>query len=185
MATTAAGWLKPGDLSRRGVAHRALQLLGDFLDDEQREQAERFGGFAIPKGGRVFWIPLEGTPWCAFGDDGRVEHYCIAPDEKGGMPEGDVCLTYLLWIQADPDGFLKEANVLQKKAIEWPDSDAELVRTLAELTQPPPARARPRPRKKRHRRRAAVQADADQLRALFLRHGKTVPEDVIAALTRS
>lgn len=185
MATTAAGWLKPGDLSRRAVAQRALQLLGDFLDEEQRAQAERFGGFAVHNGGRVFWIPLEGTPWCAFGDDGRLERYCITPDEKGGMPEGDICLTYLLWIQSDPDGFLTEANVLQKKTIEWPDSDAELVRTLAELTQPRPARPRPRPKKKGRRPRPALQADAGQIRELFLRHGKTVPEDVIAALTRS
>lgn len=184
MDATATGWLKPGDLSRRGVGHRALQLLGDFLDDDQREQAERFGGFAVPSGRLVFWIPLEGMPWCAFGDDGRVERYCIAPDECGGMPDGDVCLTYLLWIKSDPDGFLREANVLQKKTIDWPDSEAELARTLAELTKPPPPRGSAQ-KKRRRRARAATQLSEKEIREMFLRHGRTAPEEVLAVLTRS
>ena len=184
MAKTSSGWLKPEGLSKREAARRALHLLGDFLDDDQRDQAERYGGFALYAQGRVFWIPLEGTPWCAFADDGRVEHYCIAPDKRGGMPEGDICLTYLLWIQSDPDGFLKEANVLQKKTFEWPDSDAELVRTLAELTKPPSPRSTS-PKRKRRRARASTHLSEKEIREMFLRHGRTVPEEVLAVLAKS
>ena len=183
MAETASGWLKPRDLSKRGVAHRALQLLGDFLDEDQRAQAERHGGFAETSKDRVFWIPLEGTPWCAFADDGRVEHFCIAPDKRGAMPEGDVSLTYLLWIRSDPDGFLREANVLRTEMIEWPDSEADLVQRLAELASPRPVR-RPRPRRKKRSRPSTDLSEADIL-ALFLRHGKSAPEEVVAALTRA
>ena len=187
MAETPPGWLKPDDLSKRGTARRAVQLLGDFLDEDQREQAERYGGFVLHSKDRVFWIPLDDTPWCAFADDGRVEHYCIAPDKRGGMPEGDVTLTYLLWIKYDCENFLREANVLSTKKIEWwPDSEAELVETLAELTRPPPARVRPRPRphkvKKVAPRKPGLCLDAEQVRAIFDRHGKEVPEELLRKL---
>lgn len=182
MAATPSGWLKPPDLTKRSAARRALQLLGEFLDDEQRAQAERYGGFAVSVPDRVFWIPLEGPPWCAFADDGRVERYCIAPDERGGMPHGDVTLTYLLWIKSDPDGFLHEANVLQKKNIVWPDSDDELVHALAELTKPAPARRAPR----RQRRRRSFEEPLSEatIREIFHRYGKAVPDEVVAVLTR-
>ena len=185
MAETPSGWLKPDDLSKRGAARRAVQLLGDFLDEDQREQAESYEGFALHSKDRVFWIPLGGTPWCAFADDGRVEHLCIAPDERGGMPEGDVTLTYLLWIKYDCENFLREANVLSTKKIEWwPDSEAELVKTLAELARPPS----PRPRKTRQRIRRTRAgypggSTAAEIEEIFLRHGRTVPEEVLARLT--
>ena len=186
MATTPAGWLKPRDLSARAVARRALELLGALIDEDQRDQAERFGGFAVATGDKVFWIPLTGTPWCAFADDGRVEHYCIAPDKRGGMPDGDVSTTYLLWITTDPDGFVREANVLSKTTIEWPDSDTELVTKLAEIAGPTPRPAPSRPRRpRRPRPRTSARAmPADDVRAIFERHGKTISPEVLAALTR-
>ena len=185
MAKTSSGWLKPDDLSKRGAARRALQLLGDFLDDEQRAQAERYEAFALHAPGRVFWIPLEGTPWCAFADDGRVEHYCIAPDKRGAMPAGDVTLTYLLWIKLDPDDFLREANVLStKKLDEWPDSEAELVRALARLTSHEVVR-RPRPKKTKVVRahKPTLTTDAERVRAIFAAHDKDVPEELVRKLT--
>ena len=187
MAETPSGWLRPGDLSKRSAARRALNLLGDFLDEDQQDQAERFGGFLVPSGDRFFWIPLDGTPWCACADDGRVEHLCIAPDKRGGMPEGDVTLTYLLWIRSDRDDFLREANVLGTKKIDdWPDSESELVRVLAEMTRPPEPR-RPRPDKVKtvKPRKAGSYLDPDQVRAIFDRHGHTVPEELVRKLTSS
>lgn len=186
MAETPSGWLRPDDLSARGTARRALRLLGDFLDEDQQQQAERYGGFLLHGNDRLFWIPLEGSPWCAFPDDGRVEHYCIAPDQRSGMPEGDVTLTYLLWIKFDRDDFLHEANVLSTKQIEeWPDSEDELVRLLSEVTRPPTQR--------RQRARRVPQArpktpglglDADRVEAIFERHGKALPADILRKLTR-
>jgi hypothetical protein len=189
VAETPSGWLKPDDLSERGTARRALRLLGDYLDEDQQEQAERYGGFLLHDGGHYFWIPLEGSPWCAFGDDGRLEHYCIAPDKTSGMPEADVTLTYLLWIKFDSAGFLHEARLLSSKQItEWPDSERELVKVLAELTRPPEAR-RPRPRKvkdvmPRGSKKPELSLDADKVRAIFDRHGKAVPADILRKLTR-
>jgi hypothetical protein len=165
-------------------------LLGDFLDDDQREQVERFHGFAIVESDRAYWIPLEGTPWCAFADDGRVEHYCIAPDESGGMPEADVSLTYLLWIRFDRAAFHKEANVLRTKTIEWPDRESLLVEALAELAAPkhpsPPRRARRRTyaRISSEKNPAPTCLSEEQLRALFARHGHAVPDDVVKKLAR-
>lgn len=187
MAETSSGWLKPGDLSKGATGRRALRLLGEYLDEDQQEQAERYGGFLLHDGDRRFWIPLEGSPWCAFAGDGRVHHYCIAPDKRSGMPEGDVTLTYLLWIKFDPDGFLDEANVLSSEQIEeWPDSEAELVTMLAGMARPPSVR-RPRPRKIKNvkpLKRDELRLDAEQVRAIFERHGKPVPSDVLRKLTK-
>lgn len=184
MAETSAGWLKPDRGPSGDPARRAIRLLGGYLDDDQRDQAERFGGFAVEAGGRVFWILLRGTPWCAYPDDGRVEHLCIAPDERGGMPDGDVTLTYLLWIRSDPDGFLREANALTTKTIEWPDSHAELVDVLSRIAAPP-APPRRRPARKRTKPRAsATRLEPDRVRALFERHGKVIDEDLLRKLTR-
>ncbi len=186
MAETPSGWLRPDDLSARGTARRALRLLGDFLDEDQRQQAERYGGFLLRDGDHFFWIPLDGSPWCAFPDDGRVEHYCIAPDQRSGMPEGDVTLTYLLWIKFDRDDFLHEAKVLSTKQIEeWPDSEDGLVRLLAEVTGPPTlprprARRPPRPRPKA----PGLRLDADRVEAIFERHGKALTVDILRKLTR-
>lgn len=186
MAKTPSGWLKPEDLSKRGTARRALQLLAGYLDEDQQEQAERHGGFAISCSERVFWISLHDTPWCAHASDGRVEHLCIAPDERKGMPEGDVTLTYLLWIKFDPEGFLREANVLSTKQIEWPDSEAELARTLASLTPPAPA-ARRTPRKvaPRQRRSTGLCLDAERIQQIFEAHGRPVSEEVLRKLASS
>ena len=185
MGKTSSGWLKPDDLSKRGTARRAFRLLGDFLDEEQQEQAQRHGGFLLDSGDRVFWIPLEGTPWCAFADDGRVEHYCIAPDKRGGMPEGDVALTYLLWIKFDRDDFLREANVLSTKNLEsWPDSESQLVASLAEITGTAPTIAsRPSKTKNVRPRKTGKPLEADRVRAIFDRHGKEIPEGLLRKLT--
>ena len=185
MAETSSGWLKPEDGSREGADRRAIRLLGDFLDEDQRDQAQRFGGFAVEAGGRVFWIPLEGTPWCAFPDDGRVQHLCIAPDERRRMPDGDVTLTYLLWIKSAPDDFLREANALETTTLEWPDSYAELVRALAKVAAPRPAPpARPRPRRKKTKPTHGICLDPERVRALFERHGKAIDDDLLRKLTR-
>ena len=183
MGTTSSGWLKPADLSARGAARRALDLLGDRLDEDQREQAERFGGFAVDRGDRVFWIPLDSSPWCAYPDDGRVEHYCIAPDERGGMPEGDVALTYLLWVTSDPEGFVREANVLRSVTIDWPDSDTRLHERLAEISGSQGNERPPRPKSPRVKPRTSSSPTAAQVRAIFARRGLTAPEDVVKKLT--
>ena len=181
MGATTSGWLKPQDVSRRSAARRALQLLGDFLDEEQRKQAEQHGGFAIDRGEYVFWIPLDGTPWCAFADDGRVQHLCIGPDVRGGMPDGDIALTYLMWIQADAEGFLREANVLRTQTIEWPDRYTQLVDELANLTRPLPIPSR---RKRREKAPTSPALDEDHVRKVFARHGRTLPEELVEKLTR-
>lgn len=189
MAETPSGWLKPDDLSERGRARRALQLLGDYLDEDQQQQAQEHGAFLLLSGTHHFWIPLEGTPWCAFPDDGRLVHYCIAPDKRAGMPEGDVALTYVLWIKFDPDGFLHEANALSTKTIpEWPDSERELIRTLAAMTRTGVIE-RPRPRKvksvvPRKTKRPELGLDRDKIQAIFERHGKDVPPHVLRKLTK-
>ncbi len=184
MAETSPGWLKPDDLSSRATASRALELLAAYLDDEQQEQVERFGAFLLDVGTHIFLIPLEGSPWCAHPDDGRVDRLCIAPDRRGGMPEGDVALTYLLWIKSDPDGFLREANVLSTKKIEWPDFETDLVRSLAELAQPPVRHGRrPKPpRKPLKSRRPQLCLDAEQVKKIFHNHGKEVPADLLRKL---
>jgi hypothetical protein len=187
VAETSSGWLKPGDLSKGAASRRALRLLGEYLNEDQQEQAERHGGFLLYDGDRHFWIPLDGSPWCAFAGDGRVDHFCVAPDKRVGMPEGDVALTYLLWIKFDPDGFLREANVLSSKMIEtWPDSEAELVRMLAEIARPPSLR-RPRPRKTKDVKpvkRPELHLDVEQVRGIFERHGKALSNDVLRKLTK-
>lgn len=189
MAETPTGWLKPDDLSDGGTTRRALRLLGDYLDEDQQRHAETYGGFLHRNEDRYFWLPLEGSPWCAFADDGRVEHYCIAPDKRAGMPDGDVALTYLLWIKLDASGFLREANLLSTKQIEeWPDSEDELAWVLAVLTRPP-VRRRPRPRKvkevkPRGRKNTELSLDAVKVQAIFARHGKAVPADILRKLTR-
>lgn len=189
MAETPSGWLKPGDLSEGGRARRALRLLGDYLDEDQQQQAQEHGAFLLQLRGHFFWIPLEGTPWCAFADDGRVVRYCIAPDKRAGMPEGDVALTYLLWIKFDPDGFLREANSLSTKTIDdWPDSESELVRTLARITRTGVfERSRPRKVKgvvPRKPKRPELALDADKISAIFERHGKTAPAHVLRKLSK-
>jgi len=161
-----------------------LNLLREYLDEEQQEQAERHGGFAIASGGHVFWIPLEGTPWCAHAEDGRVEHLCIAPDKRAGMPDGDVSLTYLLWIKLDPTGFLREANVLSSKRIDWPDSDSQLATLLAELSGPPPSRPpRRAPKKVRVRRVPVLCQNAHEIEAIFRKHGKKLAPELLRKLT--
>ena len=184
MGTTSTGWLKPHDLSKRAVARRSLRLLGDALDEDQRAQAERWGGFAVHKGDRVFWIPLDAPPWCAFADDGRVERYCIAPDDRGGMPEGDIAMTYLLWITTDPDGFVREANVLRTTTIEWPDSESELHEKLAELGGSKGHKpASPRRKAPRAPKATTASPTASQVRAIFARHGRSAPDDLVKKLT--
>ena len=185
MAQTASGWLIPADLSKRGVAHRALDLLGQYLDEDEREQVERYGGFAVASEAHVFWVSLHDTPWCAHTSDGRVEHLCIAPDRADGMPAGDVTLTYLLWIKFDPAGFLREANVITTKEIEWPDSDAELVKTLSDLARPAPV-ARRNPRKVTARQGPGPGAclDPRRVETIFRNHGKKIPPELLRKLTR-
>lgn len=183
MAETASGWLKPGDLSKRGSSHRALQLLAQYLDEDQQEQVERYGGFAEVTHNRVFWISLCDTPWCADASDGRVEHLCIAPDERKGMPEGDVTLTYLLWIRFDVDGFMREANVLSTKKIEWPDSEAELVEALAGCARPAPPTPKKRRKVMRPTRSAGLCLDPERVETIFRSHGKDIPDGLLRKLT--
>jgi len=182
VATTPPGWLKPDDLSRRGTHRRALELLAAYLDEDQQEHAERYGGFIVYAATHVFLIPLDGPPWCAHADTGRVDRLCIAPDKCGRMPDGDVTLTYLLWIKADPEGFLREANVLSTRTIEWPDSETDLVRELADLARPVPPPSR-RPKQKRPKKRTtALCLDAERIRAIFRNHGKEVPAELLRKL---
>lgn len=117
MAAPSAGWLIEDSGST--PYKRSLQLLGTFLDEEQRQQVERWGGFAHPDGPRLYWIPVKGSPRCALLDTNTVVSYCVAPRERRGsdkMPGPDVALTHLMWLRHDPEGFRKEANVMSS----WP-----------------------------------------------------------------
>ena len=114
MAAPSAGWLI-GD-SESTPYKRSLELLGTFLDDEQRQHVERWGGFAHPDGARLYWIPIKGSPRCALLDTNTVVSYCVAPRERRGsdkMPGPDIALTHLMWLRHDPEGFRKEANVME------------------------------------------------------------------------
>lgn len=113
MASPSPGWLSPAGAD---PTRRALQLLGTFLEEEQKEQVQRWGGFAHEDRDRIYWIPVNGrSPRCARLDMRVINNYCVAPREKRGvrerMPGPDVALTHLLWIRHDPKGFLKEANL--------------------------------------------------------------------------
>lgn len=182
MAESPTGWVIPDDLSAASVRRRALDLLGGFLTEEQRDEAERFGGYRVEHPGRTFWIPLEGTPSCALLDEGTIQHVCIAPRARSDMPEGDIALTYHLWISTDPDGFLAEANVMRTEPFDERMGSEELLQILAGTTRPSPAR--PRRRRPRPKGRA-LQRDDDEVRALFERHGKDLPEGLLARLSGS
>lgn len=181
MAQPATGWLIPEDLSHAAVRQRALDLLGGFLDDEQRSEAERYGGYRVEHPGHTFWIALEGPPRCARLDEGTIQHLCIAPRERNGMPEGDVTLTYHLWITADPDGFLAEANVMRSEAFDSAIGSEELLRVLAGRHRGPRRRAA-RPAPARRSKSPALRRQPDEVLALFERHGKAVPEGLLARL---
>jgi hypothetical protein len=179
VAESSPGWLIPDDLSASAVRKRALDLLGAFLSEEQRFEAERYGGYRVEHPGRTFWIPLEGSPRCAVLDEGTIRHLCIAPRRRNDMPAGDVVLTYHLWIATDPEGFLAEANVLRTETFEAAGSDALLRVFARERRTSTPRRRRPR---RRRPRSPALQRDVDDLRALFERHGRSVPDELPALL---
>ena len=182
MAEPSSGWLIPHDLSPSAVQRRALDLLGGFLTEEQRAEAESYGGYRVEHPGRTFWIPLVGTPRCALLDEGTIRHVCIAPKRRGDMPDGDVALTYHLWISTDPDGFLEEANVMRTEAFDERIGSDALLKVLAG----PPSRPAPRPRRKRPRRKTQdLHRDHDEVRALFERHGKKLPDGLLARLSDS
>ena len=186
MAETATGWLI--DAEAGGTPERrAFHLLGSFLDDDQKAEAESLGGFTHQEGERLYWIPIEGVPRCAFLDEGRIEHYCIAPSRYDVMPRGDVALTFLLWIKSDPAGFHAEANVMRREPLEVDGGRAEIVAALAG-PKPKPARRRPR-------RRAAVNLpgvsrasaprdhlDAAGIKEFLERNGRTLPEPLLRKL---
>ena len=182
MAEPAARWLIPDDLSAPAVRKRALDLLGGFLTEEQRSDAERHGGYRVEHPGRTFWIPLEGAPRCALLDDGTIQHVCIAPARRSDMPDGDVALTYHLWITTDPDGFLAEANVMRTEPFDERIGSEALLELLAGA---PRRRAARRHSRKPRRKTRALQRDAAEMRALFERHGKKVPDGLLARLSGS
>lgn len=170
-------------------ARRALHLLGGFLDDDQRAEAEAGGGFTYRVDDRLYWIPLEGSPRCAVMDEGRIEHLCIAPKRGEEMPEGDVALTYLLWLKSDPEGFLAEANVLRTEPLEEGLGPEEL---RAQLAGPPK-----QPARRRRRRRTPIDRpglatgsslrqplDADALQDFLARNGRQLPAELLKRLTR-
>ena len=179
MAEPSPGWLIPDDLSAAAVRKRALDLLGGFLTEEQRFEAERYGGYRVEHPGRTFWIPLEGAPRCALLDEGTIQHVCIAPARRSDMPAGDVALTYHLWISADPDGFLAEANVMRTESFDERIGSDALLEILAGPPRRPPARRR---RKRPRPMTQALQRDADEVNALFERHGKVVPDGLVERL---
>lgn len=182
MAEPAPGWLIPADLRPSAVRERALELLGGFLSDEQRCEAERFQGYRVEHPGRTFWIRLDGPPSCALLDEGAIEHVCIAPKKRQDMPDADVALTYHLWISTDPDGFMSEANVMRTETFDDRLTSDELLQLLAGMLQPP--RTRRGRRKPKRSRARSLQRDRDELRALFDRHGKAVDDDFLSKLTR-
>ena len=203
MAEAPAGWLRPEALDSRSVARRALDLLGGFLDDDQRAEVEAHQGFRLERPDRVYWIPLTWSPRCAFWDRSVIEHYCIAPSAKGRMPPADVALTFLLWIQSDPDGFHREANVMRAQPFDPEMTSAELVGLFAFGAGARIRRARrPSPRSPDPYRptggldaqtralglaRASeltTKLKAEDLRALFARHGHQPNEDVLRKLAR-
>lgn len=186
MAETSAGWLIPAEAGETPT-RRAFYLLGAFLDDDQKVEAESGGGFSHRVGERLYWIPLEGAPRCAVLDEGRIEHLCIAPRRDDGMPQGDVALTYLLWLKADPEGFLAEANVLRTEPLDPDLGPAELRGKLAEIPRRPP---RPRRRRKTPLNRPGLargsslrdRLDADALKEFLARNGRSLPADVAERL---
>ena len=186
MVEAPSGWLTAEDAGPT-PARRAFQLLGGFLDDEQKQTAERAGGFTHRLGDRLFWIPIEGSPRCAVLSEGRIEHLCIAPKRGEAMPQGDVALTYLLWLKADPEGFLAEANVLRTETF---DTGLEPDEIQALLAGP-----RPRPPVRRRRHRTPIDRPGialgsalasplgrDDLKALLERHGREMPEATMQRL---
>ena len=168
-------------------ARRALHLLGGFLDDDQKAEAEATGGFTHRTADRIYWIPLEGAPRCAFLDEGRIEHYCVAPNKGEVLPRGDVALTYLLWIKSDPEGFHAEANVLRSEPLATDGDRAEIA---AKLAGP-----KPQPVRRRRRRRAPLnrpgvarasapsdRLDTTAIKEFLERNGRTLPADVLERL---
>jgi hypothetical protein len=187
VAEAAPGWLIPEDAGAT-ADQRAFHLLGGFLDDDQKETAERAGGFTHRVGDRLYWIPIEGAPRCAVLSEGRIEHLCIAPKRGEAMPQGDVALTYLLWLKADPDGFLAEANVLRTESF---DTDLELDEVQARLAGP---RRKTTHRRRRHTRTPSNRPGialgnslgdplgADRLRGLLQERGVEVSDALLAKL---
>lgn len=172
MAQSTSGWLIPDDVSARAVRERALDLLGSFLTDEQKDEATRHGGYRIEHRGRTFWVRLEGSPSYADLGEGVIRHLCVAPKGGSDLPAADRALTLHLWIDSDPDGFLAEANVMRTEPFDTRVGSDALLEALAGRPVSPPRR-RPRRRKKP---RSVRGTDPQELRDLFARHGKAVPD---------
>lgn len=177
MAESTSGWLIPEDLSARAVRERALELLGSFLTDEQKDDATRRGGYRIEHRGRTFWVRLEGSPSYADLDEGVIRHLCVAPKGRSDLPAADRALTLHLWIDSDPEGFLAEANVMRTEAFDTRIGSDGLLEALAG----PPV-SLPRRQPKRRMRPRSVGSDPQVLRDLFARHGKAVPEGDLVKL---
>lgn len=191
MASPPAGWLTaPGPNPTR----RALELLGTFLDDEQQEQAQRWGGFAHEDGLRIYWIRIDGgAPRCAQLDRGVVINYCVAPQEKrdgARMPGPDVALTHLMWIRHDPSGFLKEANVIGSWEIPNDVSGERLLELLANEKHSPrprvrrPQRFSPPPRKVglMNGRDLGSDLGTEELKEFFTRNNVEVSREMLRKL---
>jgi serine phosphatase RsbU (regulator of sigma subunit) len=96
---------------------RAMELLREHLDEEQREQLEAKGEFEVESQNGNRYAIKKGYAGNVFRLDAkrkRVTQYCIHPVDL--VPDGDAMLAQMCWIKWNEEQFLKVANATRLAA---------------------------------------------------------------------
>lgn len=108
-AARGAGVLRPRRLIRGAAEQRALLLLGDLIDDANRQRYDATGLILEP--GRLgSWVVGQQGALLVRPGGRRVNCYCVrVPD--AGLPAGDRIAHLLLALRCDETGFVTVANL--------------------------------------------------------------------------
>jgi hypothetical protein len=88
----------------------ALGLLGDLLDNDERELLRR-SGLAMQRGRLGIWLLGERGALLVRPGGRRVFSYCVRVGEADDLPRGDRVAHLLLALREDEEGFATVANI--------------------------------------------------------------------------
>jgi hypothetical protein len=100
----------PAGISQCGAETRALGLLGDLLDHEERELM-RSSGLAMQRGTLGVWLLGERGALLLRPGGRRIFSYCVRVGEDDDLPGGDRVAHLLLALREDEEGFATVANL--------------------------------------------------------------------------
>lgn len=101
----------------KAESERAMKLLREYLDEQQRKQLDASGEFEVESQNGNRYAIKKGVAGNVFRLDDRrkpVTRYCIHPIEN--VPDGDAMLGQLCWLKWNEEQFLKVANATRLAA---------------------------------------------------------------------